>query len=100
MYAGGGSLDGTVNAFMPGRSGRLVAAEGLVRGFEFLLADDWPIERGKGRKSTGPLKVGDAGIGEVGVWSFEGVTELLEFCDELLFLRPILRKEPRRDRLW
>lgn len=27
VYAGGGSFDGTVNAFMPGRSGRRVAGE-------------------------------------------------------------------------
>lgn len=33
VYAGGGSLDGTVNAFIPGLSGRLVAGEGFESGF-------------------------------------------------------------------
>ena len=37
VYAGGGSFEGTVNAFMPGRSGRLVAGEGFVRGLGLLL---------------------------------------------------------------
>lgn len=32
-YAGGGSLDETVNAFMPGLSGRRVAGEGFDSGF-------------------------------------------------------------------
>jgi hypothetical protein len=31
-YAGGGAFEGTVKAFMPGRSGRRVAVDGLVRG--------------------------------------------------------------------
>jgi hypothetical protein len=36
VYAGGGSFEGTVNAFMPGRSGRLVGGEGVVRGLGLL----------------------------------------------------------------
>jgi hypothetical protein len=31
-YIGGGAFEGTVKAFMPGRLGRRVAVDGLVRG--------------------------------------------------------------------
>ena len=37
VYAGGGSFEGTVKAFIPGRSGLRVAGEGLVRGLGLLL---------------------------------------------------------------
>ena len=68
MYAGGGSFEGTVNAFIPGRSGRLVGGEGLARGLGLGL-----LERGasftprlwklvfRALRSAGPLKLGTAG---------------------------------------
>jgi len=34
VYAGGGSLEETVKAFIPGRFGRLVGGDGFVRGCE------------------------------------------------------------------
>lgn len=37
VYAGGGSFDGTVNAFIPGLSGRLVAGDGFDIGLTLLL---------------------------------------------------------------
>jgi hypothetical protein len=57
VYAGGGSFEGTVNAFIPGRSGRLVAGDGLVSGLGFLPGMS-PVFM---LKSTGPLKLGVAG---------------------------------------
>ncbi len=61
VYAGGGSFDGTVKAFMPGRSGRLVAGDGFVRGLGLRLeassvCDNWFI------RSAGPRNVGVAGV--------------------------------------
>lgn len=86
VYAGGGSLEGTVNAFMPGLSGRRVAGEGFVSGFglgvrclDVLL---------KGLRGLGE------GVGEVGVLE----SELLERCEALDLLRPSLRIEPRNER--
>lgn len=60
VYAGGGSFEGTVNAFIPGRSGRLVAGEGFARGLGLglLLRDDAVLS---GARSAGPLKLGAAG---------------------------------------
>lgn len=60
VYAGGGSLDGTVNAFIPGRSGRRVAGEGFVSGLGLLL----PIPPGCNVEgiSEGPRNEGVAGV--------------------------------------
>jgi hypothetical protein len=60
VYAGGGSFDGVVKAFIPGRSGRLVAGEGLVRGLGLLRGMSLDCE--KGFKSAGPLNVGVVGV--------------------------------------
>jgi hypothetical protein len=60
VYAGGGSLDGTVKAFIPGRSGRRVAGDGFVRGLA-LLRDASSFGE-KAFKSAGPRKVGVAGV--------------------------------------
>ena len=61
VYAGGGSLEGTVKASMPGLSGRLVAGEGFLRGFVLglglLRANVVSIET----RSAGPRKLGAAG---------------------------------------
>lgn len=56
VYAGGGSFDGTVKAFIPARSGRLVAGDGLVRGLG-LLPGISPVFMDR---STGPRKLGVA----------------------------------------
>lgn len=60
VYAGGGSLDGTVNAFIPGRSGRRVAGEGFASGLGLLL----PIPLGCNDEgiSEGPRNEGVAGV--------------------------------------
>lgn len=100
VYAGGGSFDGTVNAFMPGRSerrlvdlrtqalaenlpGRLVAGDGLVRGLgllrPILLSDDVLTLRLPGLEGS-------------------GVMDLVVETEELLFLRPSLRSEPNTER--
>jgi len=60
VYAGGGSFDGTVKAFMPGRSGRRVAGEGFVRGLGLLR--EASSLRAKGFRSAGPRKVGLVGV--------------------------------------
>ena len=71
VYAGGGSLEGTVKAFMPGRSGRRVAGEGFVRGLGLLRA---PTSLGEnGFRSAGPRNVGAVGV--VGVWRSGWVAE-------------------------
>ncbi len=60
VHAGGGSLDGTVKAFIPGRSGRRVAGDGFARGLGLLRE---PTSLGEnGFKSAGPRKVGVAGV--------------------------------------
>jgi hypothetical protein len=61
VYAGGGSLEGTVNAFIPGRSGLLVAGEGLESGFGLGLLLDRVLACVSGVKSAGPLKEKVAG---------------------------------------
>lgn len=86
LYAGGGSFDGTVNAFMPGRSGRRVAGLGFAIGLGLVLLKGFP-----GFRSAGPRKVGV--VGEVR----SELLDLWEVCDALLFLRPSLRMEPRKD---
>jgi len=59
VYAGGGSFEGTVKAFIPGRSGRRVAGDGFVRGLGLLR----PTSLGEnGFKSAGPRKVGVVGV--------------------------------------
>lgn len=60
VYAGGGSFDGTVKAFIPGRSGRLVAGEGFASGFGLgvLLRIAAAL---LGASSAGPRKPGAAG---------------------------------------
>jgi hypothetical protein len=55
-YAGGGAFEGTVKAFMPGRSGCRVAVDGLVRGLGLLRGVS--LLKGKGFRSTGPLNEG------------------------------------------
>jgi len=60
VYAGGGSLDGTVKAFIPGRSGRRVAGDGFVRGLG-LLRDPTSLGE-KGFRSAGPRNVGVVGV--------------------------------------
>jgi hypothetical protein len=60
VYAGGGSFDGTVKAFIPGRSGRRVAGDGFVRGLG-LLRDASSLWE-SAFKSAGPRKVGVAGV--------------------------------------
>ena len=59
VYAGGGSFDGTVKAFMPGRSGRRVAGDGLARGFGFLRGASMVCNAAA--RSAGPLKLGVGG---------------------------------------
>lgn len=60
VYAGGGSLDGTVKAFIPGRSGRLVAGDGLESGFGLGLLERLSVCT-FGVRSAGPLKENVAG---------------------------------------
>ena len=63
VYAGGGSFEGTVKAFMPGRSGRRVAGEGLVRGQGLLLVAS--LVRNEAPRPAGPLRLGlraDTGV--------------------------------------
>jgi hypothetical protein len=68
VYAGGGSFEGTVKAFIPGRSGRRVAGDGFVRGLGLLRE---PTSLGENRfKSAGPRKVGVAGV-----WSSDCVAK-------------------------
>lgn len=55
-YAGGGAFEATVKAFIPGRSGRRVAVDVLVRGLGFLRGVS--MLKGEGLKSTGPLNAG------------------------------------------
>jgi len=59
-YAGGGSFDGTVKAFMPGLSGRLVGGLGFVRGLGLLrgISLVWAAAA----SSAGPLKLDVAGV--------------------------------------
>lgn len=58
-YAGGGASEGTVKAFIPGRSGRRVAGDGLVRRLVFRgMSLLW----GKGFRSSGPLDLGAASV--------------------------------------
>lgn len=59
-YAGGGAFEGTVKAFIPGRSGRRVAGDGLVRGLRLLRGIS--LLWGKGFRSTGPLDLGAVGV--------------------------------------
>ena len=98
VYAGGGSFEGTVNAFIPGRSGRLVAGEGFARGLGLLLRFSFPPRLISPKlvfrlfRSAGPLNLGTSGswlVAEV----FDRVETLL-----LLRLRP-LRIEPNNERL-
>lgn len=91
VYAGGGSFDGTVNAFIPGRSGRRVAGEGFVRGLGLLL----PIPPGC---NVDGISEGPRNEGVAGVWRSEAfVAEVSERCEDLLLLRPIFRREPKSD---
>lgn len=62
VYAGGGSFEGTVKAFMPGRSGRLVAGEGLVRGLGLLRLTASSLSANGLPISPGPLNVGVVGV--------------------------------------
>ena len=55
-YAGGGWFEGTVKAFMPGRSGRRVAVDGLVRGLRLLRGVS--LLKEKGFRLTGPRYAG------------------------------------------
>ncbi len=55
-YAGGGWFEGIVKAFMPRRSGRRVAVNGLVRGLGLLCSVS--LLKEKGFKSTRPLNTG------------------------------------------
>lgn len=57
LYAGGGSFEGTVKAFMPGRSGRLVAGLGFAIGFGLVLLRGF-----EGIRSAGPRKAGVVGV--------------------------------------
>lgn len=59
VYAGGGSFEGTVKAFMPGRFGRRVAGDGLVRGLGDLRGASMACN--KAASSAGPLKPGVGG---------------------------------------
>lgn len=61
VYAGGGSFEGTVKAFMPGLSGRLVAGEGLASGLGLLRLEASSLSA-KGFMSPGPLNVGVVGV--------------------------------------
>jgi hypothetical protein len=92
VYAGGGSLEGTVKAFMPGRSGRLVAGEGFVSGLGLLRACS--LSRSPILSSAGP-RVADVGV--LGVCISE--VEEFDLSEALLFLRPSLRMEPSNDRV-
>ncbi len=55
-YVGRGAFKGTVKAFMPGRLGRRVAIDGLVRGLGLLRGVS--LLKGKGFRSTRPLNAG------------------------------------------
>lgn len=76
-YAGGGSFDGTVNAFMPGLSGRLVAGDGFESGFGL---GDLDLDA-----------AGFAGTGSEEAPWFPVSTVLVDFVDLVLFLRPNFR---------
>jgi hypothetical protein len=61
VYAGGGSFEGTVKAFIPGRSGRLVAGDGFEKGFRLeLLLRSAALIKGlrEPPRSAGPRDVG------------------------------------------
>lgn len=62
VYAGGGSFEGTVNAFIPGRSGRLVAGAWLAKGLGLLRDAESSLSDAPRPMSPGPLKVGVAGV--------------------------------------
>jgi hypothetical protein len=55
-YTGRGVFKGIVKAFMPRRSGRRVAVNGLVRGLGLLYSVS--LLKGKGFRSTRPLNTG------------------------------------------
>ena len=95
VYAGGGSFEGTVNAFIPGLSGRLVAGDGFASGLGLLRDATSSLSDAPRPISAGPLNVP---VGVVGVWISE-CAEVLDLCDALLDLRPSLRIEPKRERL-
>jgi hypothetical protein len=79
-----------VKAFMPGRSGRLVAGDGFPRGLDegtFLRAV-MLLKGLRGLKSAASCDEGEMG---------ELRSELLDLCEALLFLRAILRIEPKKD---
>jgi hypothetical protein len=59
VYVGGGSFEGTVKEFTPGRSGRLVAGEGFARGLGLGLLREAGVLSVV--RSAGPLKLGAAG---------------------------------------
>jgi hypothetical protein len=61
VYAGGGSFEGTVKAFMPGRSGRLVAGDGFLSGLVLGLGLLREAAVLSGARSAGPRKLGAAG---------------------------------------
>jgi hypothetical protein len=84
VYAGGGSLEGTVKAFIPGRSGRRVAGDGFEKGFGFGLGVLRPVLPEKGF----PIFSID----------LDEVLECVECVDLLLFLRPSLRIDPKIER--
>lgn len=84
VYAGGGSFEGTVKAFMPGRSGRLVAGEGFWKGF---------LPASSGANGLPILFDGD------GVLVFLDLVEVADNVDVLLFLRLSLDLSvPKTDR--
>jgi hypothetical protein len=60
VYASGGLLDGTVKAFILGRSGRRVAGDGLARGLGLLRKPTLSGENGF--RSARPRNVGVVGV--------------------------------------
>lgn len=108
VYAGGGSLDGTVKAFIPGRSGRLVAGAGLASTGDAGLED-------RGQAGSGILDVLRDGlakkkglckgllalIGDIGLAEDDpsDTGELIGLCDGLLMVLLSFRKELSRDLL-
>ena len=91
-YAGGGSFDGTVKAFMPGLSGRRVAGEGFDSGFGLGDRDLLPTGFAGAASSAG---AGRNGLPELCV-----STALADSVDLALFLRPSLLRDPKTELLF
>jgi hypothetical protein len=83
VYAGGGSFDGTVNAFIPGLSGLLVG---------FVVANGFGLGLRRGMAEV------SRGFDVELLVASPGRSDEFDFVETLLFLRPNLRIEPKKER--